>query len=128
MASQKSRNNPTESRTTLELKKNNSNASKQDTQSYDKTKPKIRFKKAKKISKSIKRMESEISQIQAQMARIGKDLTAVLDLIQTKKVLDYFQYLQFLLFLIRNLVNKWFISFDAKKPSMFQHMGTPVNF
>lgn len=85
MASQKPRNKPTESRTTQELKKNKSNASKQDTQSYDMTKPNIRFKKAKKISKSIKRMESEISQIQAQMARIGKDLTAVLDLIQTKK-------------------------------------------
>ena len=85
MASQKSRNNPTESRTTLGLKKNNSNASKQDTQSYDKTKPKIRFKKAKKISKSIKRMESEISQIQTQMARIGKDLTTVLDLMRTNK-------------------------------------------
>lgn len=85
MASQKSRNNPTESRTTMELKKNNSNASKQDTQSYDKTKPKIRFKKAKKISKSIKRMESEISQIQTQMARIGKDLTTVLDLMRTNK-------------------------------------------
>lgn len=85
MPSQKSRNNPTESRTTLMLKKNKSNASKQDTQSYNKTKPKIRFKKAKKISKSIKRMESEISQIQAQMARIGNDLTTVLDLIQTNK-------------------------------------------
>ena len=86
MASQKSKNNPTESRTTsLELKKNKSNASKQDTQSYDKVKPKITFKKVKRISKSIKRMESEISQIQTQMARIGKDLTTVLDLIQTKK-------------------------------------------
>ncbi|HXV89502.1 MAG TPA: hypothetical protein VD710_10495 [Nitrososphaeraceae archaeon] len=85
MASQKSRNNPTKSRTILELKKNKSNSSKQDTQSYNRTKPKIRFKKAKKISKSIKRMESEISQIQAQMARIGKDLTTVLDLIQAKK-------------------------------------------
>lgn len=86
MASQKSRNKPTESRTTLELKRNKSNASKQDTQSNDKSKPKIRFKKAKKISKSIKRMESEISQIQTQMARIGKDLTTVLDLIQTKQL------------------------------------------
>ena len=84
MASQKSKNNPTESRTTLELKKNKSNASKEDTQSYDKVKPKITFKKVKRISKSIKRMESEISQIQTQMARIGKDLTTVLDLIQTK--------------------------------------------
>lgn len=86
MASQKSRNKPIESRTTLELKRNKSNASKQDTQSNDKTKPKIRFKKAKKISKSIKRMESEISQIQTQMARIGKDLTTVLDLIQIRQL------------------------------------------
>ena len=76
MASQKSKNNSTES--------NKSNAGKQDTQSYGKTKPKIGFKKVKKISKSIKRMESEISQIQREMARIGKDLTGVLDLILTK--------------------------------------------
>ena len=81
MASQKSRNNPTESRTTLQLKKNKSNSSKMDSQSYDKTKP----KKVKKITKSIKRMESEISQIQKQMAGIVKDLTTVLDLMQTKK-------------------------------------------
>ena len=80
MANQKSRNNPNESRTILELKKNKSNASKQDAQSYDKTKP----KKVKKITKSIKRMESEISQIEKQMARIVKDLTTVLDLMQTK--------------------------------------------
>jgi hypothetical protein len=85
MASQKSKDNATESRTTLELKKNKSNTSKQDTQSYDKTKPNIGFKKVKKISKSIKRMESEISQIQNQMARIGKDLTTLLGLIQAKK-------------------------------------------
>jgi DNA anti-recombination protein RmuC len=43
------------------------------------------FKKAKKISKSVKRIESEISKIQIQMARIGKDLTTVLELIDTKK-------------------------------------------
>ena len=65
MATQKSRKNPTESKTTsVESKKNKSNSSKLDTQSYDKIKPKIRFKKVKKISKSIKQMESEISQIQ----------------------------------------------------------------
>ena len=82
MASQKSRNNVTEPRTTsLQLKKNKSNSSKLDTQSYAKQKP----KKVKKISKSIKRMESEISQIQKQMARIVKDLTTVLDLMQTKE-------------------------------------------
>ena len=85
MASQKSRINPTESRTTsLQLKKNQSNSSKLDTQSQGKTKPTIRSKKVKKISKSIKRMESEISQIQKQMAIIVNDLTTVLDLMQTK--------------------------------------------
>ena len=84
MASQKSRTNTTESRTPSQLKKNKSNSSKLDTQSYDKTKPKIRFKKVKKISKSIYRMESEISQIQKQMARIVTDLTTVLDLMQPK--------------------------------------------
>jgi hypothetical protein len=85
MASQKSRINPTESRTPLQLKKNKSNNSKPDTQSQGKTKPKNRFKKVKKISKSIKRIESQISRIQTQMGRIGKDLTTVLELIQTKK-------------------------------------------
>jgi hypothetical protein len=85
MASQKSRINQTESRAPMELKKNKSNSSKPDTQSYGKTKPKIRFKKVKKISKSIKRMETEISQIQKQMARIVTDLTTVLDLMQTEK-------------------------------------------
>ena len=84
MASQKSRINPTESRTPVQLKKNKSNSSKMDTQLQGKTKPKIRSKKVKKISKSIKQMESEISQIQKQMARIVKDLTTVLDLMQTK--------------------------------------------
>ena len=85
MASQKSKNNSTESRTSLELKKNKSNDSKLDTHPYNKTKPKMRFKKAKKISKSIKRIESEISHIQTQMQKIGKDLTTVLELIETKK-------------------------------------------
>ena len=86
MASQKSNYNPTESRTnSAEIKKNKSKGSKVGTQLSDKTNPKIRFKKVKKISKSIKRIESEISRIQTQMGKIGKDLTTVLDLIQTKK-------------------------------------------
>ena len=49
------------------------------------SKHRITFKKAKKISRSVKRMESEISKIQIQMARIGKDLTTVLEMIQPKK-------------------------------------------
>ena len=86
MASQKSNNNPTESRTnSAEIKKNKSKGSKVGTQLSDKTKPKIRFKKAKKISKSIKRIESEMSHIQIQMEKIGNDLATVLQLIETKK-------------------------------------------
>ena len=85
MASQKSKNSPNESRTSSELKKNKSNGTKLDKQSAGKIKPNIRYKKVKKISKSIKQMETKISQIQSQMARIGKDLMTVLDLIQAKK-------------------------------------------
>ena len=69
----------------MELKKNKSNDSKLNTHPYNKTKPKMRFKKVKKISKSIKRMESEISHIQIQMQKIGKDLATVLQLMETKK-------------------------------------------
>lgn len=83
MASQKSRNIQTESKTNSVLKKK-SNSGKLDAQS-EKIKPKVGFKKVKKISKSIKRIESQISRIQTQMGRIGKDLTTVLELIQTKK-------------------------------------------
>ena len=85
MASQKSKNSPIESKTSSELKKSKSNSGKLDAQSHEKIKPKVGFKKVKKISKSIKRIESEISRIQTQMGRIGKDLTTVLELIQTKK-------------------------------------------
>jgi septal ring factor EnvC (AmiA/AmiB activator) len=47
-------------------------------------KTEVRFMKTKKLSKSIKRIESEMSQIQLQMERIGKDLTTVLQLIEVK--------------------------------------------
>ena len=84
MASQKSKDNTIEPKTSLESKKK-SNSGKSDAQSDERIKSKVGPKKAKKISKSIKRIESEISQIQTQLGRIGKDLTTVLDLIQTKK-------------------------------------------
>jgi hypothetical protein len=87
MADQISKNNTAGSGTSSVgvLKKQKLNSSKASTKPSDKIKTDVRFKKAKKISKSIKRMESEISQIQKQMARIVKDLTTVLDLMQTKK-------------------------------------------
>jgi seryl-tRNA synthetase len=47
-------------------------------------KTELKFKKARKISKSIKRIESEMSDIQSQMTKIGKDLNNVLHLMQEK--------------------------------------------
>ena len=88
MAHQKSKNNSAESRTSSipNLKKKKANSNKVSSHSADdKKKNDVRFKKVKKISKSIGRIESEMSQIQFQMTRIGKDLTTVLHLIETKK-------------------------------------------
>jgi seryl-tRNA synthetase len=47
-------------------------------------KTELKFKKARKISKSIKRIESEMSDIQSQMTKIGKDLNNLLHLMQEK--------------------------------------------
>ena len=84
MASQKLRDNTTESKSSSESKKKPNNV-KSGAQSHERLKSKVGLKKVKKISKSIKRIESEMSRIQTQLGRIGKDLTAVLELIQTKK-------------------------------------------
>ncbi len=62
--------------------KNNKAA--QATRSSDVLKTQIRFRKSKKISKSIKPIESEMSQIQSQMTRIEKDLGGILRLMQDK--------------------------------------------
>jgi len=88
MAHQKSKNNSVESHTSSipNLKKKKANSNKVSSHSPDeKKKNDVRFKKVKKISKSIGRIESEMSQIQFQMTRIGKDLTTMLHLIETKK-------------------------------------------
>jgi hypothetical protein len=87
MADQKSKNNPAGSGTSSVAvsKKKKLNNSKASTKPSDKIKTDFRFKKVKKISKSIRQIESEMSQIQSQMGRIGKDLTTVLHLIETKK-------------------------------------------
>jgi len=55
------------------------------TPSSGEVKTEVRFMKTKKLSKSIKRIESDMSQIQLQMTRIGKDLTTVLQLIEAKR-------------------------------------------
>src|SRR6476661_3664902 len=62
--------------------KNNKPA--QATHSSDELKNEVRFRKAKKISKSIKRIESEMSYIQSQMTRIAKDLNGIVRLMQEK--------------------------------------------
>jgi len=56
----------------------------QATHSSDELKNVVRFRKAKKISKSIKRIESEMSYIQSQMTRIAKDLNGIVRLMQDK--------------------------------------------
>jgi hypothetical protein len=62
--------------------KNNKPA--QATHSSDGLKTEVRFRKAKKISKSIKRIESEMSYIQSQMTRIARDLSGIVHLMQDK--------------------------------------------
>ena len=52
--------------------------------SSEELKNEVRFRKAKKISKSIKRIESEMSYIQSQMTRIAKDLNGIVRLMQDK--------------------------------------------
>ena len=91
MASQKSKNNSTGAVTSsirLNRKKSNDaklNTRQDNTRPDNKIKPEIKFRKVKKISKSIKRIESEMSHIQIQMQKIGNDLATVLQLIETKK-------------------------------------------
>lgn len=73
--------NPTEL-SKARTSKNNKPA--QATHSSDELKTEVRFRKAKKISKSIKRIESEMSYIQSQMTRIAKDLSGIVHLMQDK--------------------------------------------
>jgi hypothetical protein len=60
------------------------NKTTQATHSSDELKTEVRFRKAKKISKSIKRIESEMSYIQSQMTRIARDLNGIVRLMQDK--------------------------------------------
>ena len=86
MASQKSKNNSTGSITSSNrLKKKKSDDTKLNTRPDNEIKPEMKFRKVKKISKSIKRIESEMSHIQIQMQKIGNDLATVIQLIETKK-------------------------------------------
>ena len=86
MASQKSKNNSTGSMASSNrLKKKKSDDTKLNTRPDNEIKPQMKFRKVKKISKSIKRIESEMSHIQIQMQKIGNDLATVLQLIETKK-------------------------------------------
>lgn len=86
MASQKSKNNSTGATTSsIRLKGKKSDNTKLNTRPDNEIKLEMKFRKVKKISKSIKRIESEMSHIQIQMDKIGNDLASVLKLIETKK-------------------------------------------
>ena len=86
MATQKSKNNSTGAiSSSIRLKRKKSENAKLNTRPDNVIKPEMKFRKVKKISKSIKRIESEMSHIQIQMDKIGNDLATVLQLIETKK-------------------------------------------
>ena len=86
MATQKSKNNSTGAiSSSIRLKRKKSDDAKLNTPPDIVIKPEMKFRKVKKISKSIKRIESEMSHIQIQMQKIGNDLATVLQLIETKK-------------------------------------------
>ena len=65
-------------------KTSKSNKPAQAAHSSDEIKNEVRFRKAKKISKSIKRIESEMSYIQSQMTKIARDLNGIVRLMQDK--------------------------------------------
>jgi hypothetical protein len=86
MASQKSKNNSAGAiASSIKIKKKKSDDTKLNTRLDNEIKPEMKFRKVKKISKSIKRIESEMSHIQIQMEKIGNDLATVVQLINTKK-------------------------------------------
>ena len=85
MSSQKSKNNPSDSKVLTALKNEKSKGTKLDTHSDTESKPQIKFKKARKISKSIKRIESEMSHIQTQLQNIENDLDNILKFIENGK-------------------------------------------
>ena len=86
MSSKKSKNNSSDSKeVSTRLKNKKSNGTRLDSPSDKKSKPEINFKKGKKISKSIKRIESEILHIQTQMKKIENDLNTILKFIETGK-------------------------------------------
>ena len=84
MSGQKSKNNSTDSKVLTSFKKN-SKGKKLDSPSNTGSKPGIKFKKVKKISRSIKRIESEMSHIQIQLQNIENDLNTILKFIGYEK-------------------------------------------
>jgi septal ring factor EnvC (AmiA/AmiB activator) len=86
MSSKKTKNNSTDSKeVSTRLKNKKSNGTRLDSPSNKESKSEIKFKKVKKISKSIKGIESEISHIQTQMKKIENDLNTILKFIETGK-------------------------------------------
>jgi hypothetical protein len=85
MSGQKSKNNSTDSKVLTSFKNKNSKGKKLDSPSNTGSKPGIKFKKVKKISRSIKRIESEMSHIQIQLQNIENDLNTILKFIGYEK-------------------------------------------
>jgi hypothetical protein len=79
-----SKNNKTTQTALSKARTSKNNKTTQATHSSDELKTEVRFRKAKKISKSIKLIESEMSYIQSQMTRIARDLNGIVRLMQDK--------------------------------------------
>lgn len=85
MLSQEPKNNSRDSKVSTALKIKKSKDMKLDSHSDTELKSQIKIKKAKKISRSIRRIESEISNIQTQLQNIENDLSTILKFIENGK-------------------------------------------
>ena len=79
-----SKNNKSANAALSKARTSKNNKSAKTTHSSGELKTEVKFRKAKKISKSIKRIESEMSYIQSQMTRIARDLNGIVRLMQDK--------------------------------------------
>jgi hypothetical protein len=85
MSSQKSKNNSRNSKVSTALENKKSKDRKPDSHSDVESKRQIKFKKVKKISRSIRRIESEISNMQTKLQNIENDLNTILKFIENGK-------------------------------------------
>ena len=85
MSAQKSKNNSSHSKASTPSKNKNSKGTKLNSSSGMESKPEIKFKKVKKISRSIRGIELEMSHIQTQLQKIENDLNTILKFINKGK-------------------------------------------